>query len=236
MFNETILKSKLFLLFYIGIVGRTGSGKSSLFMALFRAFELNSGLIFIDEVNTRLLDLSKLREKLSIIPQDPFLFSGTLRENLDPYSKRSDNEIWSALEKCRLFDKIRLLNKGLDLEVEEKGRNFSTGEKQLVCLARAILSQTKVLCIDEATASVDFETDNFIQSTIRNEFRQTTVLTIAHRLNTIFDYDKVIVMNNSKIVEFDTVQNLMANKNSNFYSLVDSERQQEKRIRNKKKL
>lgn len=218
----------------IGIVGRTGSGKSSLFMALFRAFELNSGSISIDDVNIRLLDLTQLREKISIIPQDPFLFSGTLRENLDPYNKRSDLDIWSALEKCRLHEKITNLNKGLDLEVEERGRNFSTGEKQLVCLARAILSQTKILCIDEATASVDFETDSFIQTTIRNEFKTTTVLTIAHRINTIFDYDKVIVMNNARIVEFDTVDKLMSNKSSTFYALVDSERQQEKKIKKKK--
>ena len=215
----------------IGIVGRTGSGKSSLFMALFRAFELNSGRILIDNVNISQLDLTQLREKISIIPQDPFLFSGTLRENLDPHKRRSDNEIWNALEKCRLFEKIRGLNKGLELEVEERGRNFSTGEKQLVCLARAILSQTKILCIDEATASVDFETDSFIQATIRNEFKATTVMTIAHRINTIFDYDKVIVMNNAKIIEFDTVENLMANKASTFYGLVESEKQQQQKIK-----
>ena len=117
------------------------------------------------------------------------------------------------------------------MEVEERGRNFSTGEKQLVCLARAILSQTKILCIDEATASVDFETDSFIQATIRNEFKATTVMTIAHRINTIFDYDKVIVMNNAKIIEFDTVENLMANKASTFYGLVESEKQQQQKIK-----
>ena len=208
----------------IGIVGRTGSGKSSLFTALFRAFEVNSGQILIDNVNTRLLDLTKLREKISVIPQDPFLFCGTLRENLDPYKRRSDLEIWNALEKCRLNDKIKNFNKGLDYEIESQGRNFSNGEKQLVCLARAILSQTKILCIDEATASVDFETDSYIQKTIRNEFKATTVLTIAHRINTIFDYDKVIVMENARVAEFDTIENLMTNRSSIFYGLVESER------------
>lgn len=212
----------------IGIVGRTGSGKSSLFMALYRAFEVNHGQILIDNRNIRNIDLVKLRQQLSIIPQDPFLFSGTLRENLDPYNKRTDNEIWHVLDKCRLSEKIRNLNEGLELIVEERGKNFSSGEKQLVCLARAILSQTKILCIDEATASVDFETDNFIQETIRYEFKNVTVLTIAHRINTIFDYDKVIVMKNAKIIEFDTINNLLANRESYFYDLVDTERKQQR--------
>ena len=213
----------------VGVCGRTGSGKSSLFLAIMRAFEINEGHILINNVDTRELDLKKLREKISIISQDPFLFFGTLRENLDPYKARSDTEIWNALEKCRLIEKIRNLNKGLDYEVESQGRNFSNGEKQLICLARAILSQTKLLCIDEATASVDFETDKFIQETIRNEFKSTTVLTIAHRLNTIFDYDRILVMEKAKVAEFDTVDNLMANKNSIFYSLIESERKQMKK-------
>ena len=183
----------------------------------------------INDVNARDLDLKKLREKISIIPQDPFLFCGTLRENLDPYKKRCDFDIWSALEKCRLSEKIKNLNKGLEYEVESQGRNFSNGEKQLICLARAILSQNTILCIDEATASVDFETDRYIQETIQTEFKTTTVLTIAHRLNTIFDYDRVLVMQNAKVAEFDTITNLMNNKNSLFYALVESERHQIKK-------
>jgi ABC-type multidrug transport system fused ATPase/permease subunit len=213
----------------IGIIGRTGSGKSSIFTALLRAFELNNGNILINDVNTRDLDLKKLREKISIIPQDPFLFCGTLRDNLDPYKNRSDSELWNALEKCRLHEKIRNLDKGLEYEVESQGRNFSNGEKQLICLARAILAQTNILCIDEATASVDFETDRYIQETIRTEFKSTTVLTIAHRLNTIFDYDKVLVLQNAKIAEFDTIYNLMNDKETIFYALIESERQQIKK-------
>ena len=206
----------------IGICGRTGSGKSSLFMSLFRGVEINSGSICIDNINIANLDLSDLREKMSIIPQDPFLMSGTLRENLDPTNTKSDDEIWQALEKCRLDTKFKNEqdDKGLDFEVEERGKNFSSGEKQLICLARALLSNRNILCIDEATASVDFETDNFIQKTIRSEFENVTVLTIAHRINTIFDYDKILVMDGGKVAEFDTVKNLLANKSSLFFNLV----------------
>jgi ATP-binding cassette subfamily C (CFTR/MRP) protein 10 len=206
----------------IGICGRTGSGKSSLFMSLFRGAEINSGSICIDKINIANLDLSDLREKMSIIPQDPFLMSGTLRENLDPTNTKSDDEIWQALEKCRLDTKFKSEQdeKGLDFEVEERGKNLSSGEKQLICLARALLSNRNILCIDEATASVDFETDSFIQKTIRSEFENVTVLTIAHRINTIFDYDKILVMDGGKVAEFDTVKNLIADKSSLFYNLV----------------
>ena len=191
-------------------------------MSLFRGVEINSGSICIDNINIANLDLSDLREKMSIIPQDPFLMSGTLRENLDPTNTKSDDEIWQALEKCRLDTKFKneQADKGLDFEVEERGKNLSSGEKQLICLARALLSNRNILCIDEATASVDFETDNFIQKTIRSEFENVTVLTIAHRINTIFDYDKILVMDGGKVAEFDTVKNLLANKSSLFFNLV----------------
>jgi ATP-binding cassette subfamily C (CFTR/MRP) protein 10 len=205
----------------IGICGRTGSGKSSLFMSLFRGTELHSGSILIDNVNIRELDLEHLRQQMSIIPQDPFLFAGTLRENLDPSESKTDDELWQALRKCRLDEKFRQHVEGLNWLVEEKGKNLSTGEKQLICLARAVLSNRKILCIDEATASVDLETDNFVQQAIRNEFSNVTVLTIAHRINTIFDYDKIVVMSDGQIAEFDTVANLVSNKNSLFYSLLN---------------
>ena len=192
-------------------------------MALFRATELHSGTIKIDGVNVRNLDLKTLRESMSIIPQDPFLFHGTLRSNLDPNRTRSDDEIWQALSRCRLDAKFRSMPSGLDLEIEERGVNLSSGEKQLVCLTRAILSAKKILCIDEATASVDFETDNFIQQTLRDEFKDVTVLTIAHRINTIFDYDRVLVMSDGKIGEFGSVKNLLHNKQSLFYGLVSEQ-------------
>jgi len=170
----------------IGICGRTGSGKSSIFMALFRGEELKSGTIKIDNVNIRNINLNTLRESMSIIPQDPFLFDGTLRENLDLSNKCDDNQLWNALRKCRLDLKFRIEPTGLDFRIEEKGKNLSSGEKQLICLARAILTNRKILCIDEATASVDFETDNFIQQTIRKEFRHATIVNFFLFFNFFF--------------------------------------------------
>ncbi|CAF0839258.1 unnamed protein product [Brachionus calyciflorus] len=208
----------------IGICGRTGSGKSSLLMAIFRGCEIESGHILIDNKDTRNLSLKDLRERLSIIPQDPFLFESTLRENLDPSGQRSDEELWQVLKETRLDQKFMQNAAGLDMIIEETGKNLSVGEKQLICLARAILTNRKILCIDEATAQVDFETDNLIQETIRNKFRDTTVLTIAHRINTIFDYDKILVMDNGRVAEFNTVKNLMDDKNSLFYALVNETR------------
>lgn len=209
----------------IGICGRTGSGKSSLFMALFRGEESESGLIKIDDINIRNLSLHDLRNSMSIIPQDPFLFDGSLRENLDPSNSNDDSKLWAVLQKCRLDQKFRSDAAGLDLKIEEKGKNLSSGEKQLVCLARAILTNRKILCIDEATASVDFETDHFIQRTIRQEFEHFTVLTIAHRIDTILDYDKILVLDKGKLIEFDTPKNLLSNEMSAFYSLVNSSKQ-----------
>lgn len=206
----------------IGICGRTGSGKSSLFMALFRGEELKSGEIKINNINIRNLSLTSLRESMSIIPQDPFLFDGTLRENLDPSGQRDDSQLWDVLKKCRLDDKFKSDPAGLDLKIEEKGKNLSSGEKQLACLARAMLTNRKILCIDEATASVDFETDRFIQETIRNEFAHFTVLTIAHRIDTILDYDRILVLDKGKVIEFDTPKSLLSNASSMFYSLVNS--------------
>ncbi len=205
----------------IGICGRTGSGKSSLFTALFRGCEVSAGSIRIDDVNIANLDLKTLRQKMSIIPQDPFLFEATLRENLDTTGERSEAELWSALRAVRLESKLRHEPHGLDSPIEEKGKNLSQGERQLVCLARAVLIDRKILCIDEATASVDFETDNFIQETIQSQFGGVTVLTIAHRVNTIVDYDRILVMDAGKVAEFDSPRKLMANKNSLFYGLVN---------------
>ncbi|XP_032672071.1 multidrug resistance-associated protein 1 isoform X3 [Odontomachus brunneus] len=204
----------------IGIVGRTGAGKSSLTLALFRIIEAASGEILIDDINISKLGLHDLRSRLTIIPQDPVLFSGTLRLNLDPFDNHSDEEIWRALEHAHLKSFVKNLPSGLIHEVSEGGENLSVGQRQLICLARALLRKTKVLILDEATAAVDLETDDLIQTTIRHEFKDCTVLTIAHRLNTILDSDKVIVLDKGLIVEYDSPHTLLRNPTSSFYSMA----------------
>ncbi|XP_072032229.1 ATP-binding cassette sub-family C member 10-like [Amphiura filiformis] len=204
----------------LGIVGRTGSGKSSLFLVLFRMVDIQQGGVFIDGVNVCHLGLTEYRSRLAIIPQDPFLFSGTVRENLDPSGRFSDTELWAVLDKCHLRETVTRLG-GLEAEAAEKGKHFSAGQRQLVCLGRAMLTRAKVLCIDEATASVDMETDRHLQDTIRQEFADSTVLTIAHRINTILDSDRVMVMSNGHVAEMDTPQNLLQNPDSLFYGLVN---------------
>ncbi|XP_064623538.1 ATP-binding cassette sub-family C member 10-like [Lineus longissimus] len=203
----------------IGIVGRTGSGKSSLFLSLYRMVELTSGWIMIDGLNVSHLGLHDLRSRLAIIPQDPFLFSGTVRENLDPSEMCQDIELWEVLGKCHMKRPVERLG-GLDAEVAERGKHFSLGQRQLICLARALLTRAKVLCMDEATASVDHETDQLIQRTIKTEFSNMTVLTIAHRINTVLESDRVLVMDNGKVAEFGPPQMLLDNPNSMFSSLV----------------
>ncbi|XP_014219235.1 multidrug resistance-associated protein 1 isoform X2 [Copidosoma floridanum] len=204
----------------IGIVGRTGAGKSSLTLALFRIIEAAYGKIVIDEVDISKLGLHTLRSRLTIIPQDPVLFSGSLRLNLDPFNKCSDDDIWRALEHAHLKDFVKGLPNTLTHEVTEGGDNLSVGQRQLMCLARALLRKTKVLILDEATAAVDLETDDLIQRTIREEFKDCTVLTIAHRLNTILDSDRVIVLDKGSIIEFDSPDNLLQKQDSAFYSMA----------------
>ncbi|CAF3670190.1 unnamed protein product [Rotaria socialis] len=204
----------------IGIVGRTGSGKSSLLAVLFRLVNLSDGQILIDNVDTTTMRRHTLRQTLAIIPQDPFLFSGTIRENLDPYQHHTDEEIHSALEKCHLFDLVETLGNDLNSMIVERGRNFSVGQKQLFCLARALLRKAKILCLDEATANIDNETDRLIQTSIRDACSNVTVITIAHRVQTILDSDRVIVMDSGRIIEFDTPTNLLKSPQSTFARLV----------------
>ncbi|CEF61191.1 ATP-binding cassette sub-family C member 8 [Strongyloides ratti] len=204
----------------IGIVGRTGAGKSSLTLALFRMIEPADGTIIIDNVDITKIGLHDLRSHITVIPQDPVLFSGTLRFNLNPFNIYSDEEIWSSLEKAHLKNFALSNAEGLDFIVSEGGSNISVGTCQLICLARAILRKSKILILDEATAAIDYHTDQLIQNTIRKEFSSSTVLAIAHRLNTILDYDKIIVLDKGQVVEFDTPSNLLKDKNSTFYSMA----------------
>ncbi|OIW04791.1 hypothetical protein TanjilG_11093 [Lupinus angustifolius] len=204
----------------IGIVGRTGSGKSTLIQALFRLIEPSSGSILIDNINISDIGLHDLRIHLSIIPQDPTLFEGTIRGNLDPLEDHSDKDIWEALDKSQLGEIIREKGQQLDTPVLENGDNWSVGQRQLVSLGRALLKQSKILVLDEATASVDTATDNLIQKIIRNEFRDCTVCTIAHRIPTVIDSDLVLVLSDGRVAEFDTPSRLLEDKSSMFLKLV----------------
>lgn len=204
----------------VGIVGRTGAGKSSLTVALFRMVEAATGSISIDGIDISKIGLHELRHKLTIIPQDPVLFAGSLRVNLDPFEAHSDDEIWKALELSHLKGYVAGIEGGLLHEITEGGDNLSVGQRQMVCLARALLRKTKILILDEATAAVDLETDDLIQATIRREFVGCTVLTIAHRLNTIMDYDKIVVLDKGTIKEFAPPNQLLQNENSMFYGMA----------------
>ena len=239
----------------VGIVGRTGAGKSSLTLALFRIVEAanshwakashngadmdtvlseeeqnvdlekveveeDGGSIWIDGVDISTVGLSRLRKNLAIIPQDPTLFAGTVRENLDPFDELEDAALWEALERAHLKEHISSLSGGLSFKVSQNGDNFSVGQRSLICLARALLRKTKILVLDEATAAVDVETDELIQKTIRKEFKDRTILTIAHRIKTVMDSDKILVLEKGRVEEFESPMSLLQNKNSLFYNLA----------------
>ncbi|KAJ0046710.1 hypothetical protein Pint_03905 [Pistacia integerrima] len=203
-----------------GIVGRTGSGKSTLIQTLFRIVEPAAGQIMIDGINISSIGLHDLRSRLSIIPQDPTMFEGTVRSNLDPLEEYTDEQIWEALDKCQLGDEVRKKEGKLDSKVTENGENWSMGQRQLVCLGRVLLKKSKVLVLDEATASVDTATDNLIQQTLRQHFSNCTVITIAHRITSVIDSDMVLLLNHGLIEEYDSPSKLLENKSSSFAQLV----------------
>uniref|UniRef100_A0A0E0PZ61 MRP-like ABC transporter n=1 Tax=Oryza rufipogon TaxID=4529 RepID=A0A0E0PZ61_ORYRU len=204
----------------IGVVGRTGSGKSTLISSLFRLVDPVGGRILIDNLDICSIGLKDLRTKLSIIPQEPTLFRGTVRNNLDPLGLHSDEEIWEALEKCQLQTAIRSTPALLDTVVSDDGSNWSVGQRQLFCLGRVLLRRNKILVLDEATASIDSATDAIIQRVIRQQFSSCTVVTIAHRVPTVTDSDKVMVLSYGKLIEYDTPAKLLEDKQTAFAKLV----------------
>lgn len=191
-------------------------------VTLFRFEELVSGQIIIDGIDISTLPVHFLRKKLCIIPQDPVMFSASLRFNLDPFNEHSDEEIYDVLESVNMKEYAASLPNGLHEIVTESGDNFSAGQRQLICIGRAILRKPVILVMDEATASVDGETDMLIQKMIRTKFAECTILTIAHRLNTIIDSTKILVMDTGVVAEFDTPETLLANSNGKFRSLWDN--------------
>jgi len=218
----------------IGICGRTGAGKSSIMTALYRLSELDRGKIEIDGIDIGTIGLHNLRSKLSIIPQDPVLFRGTIRKNLDPFGESSDERLWDSLRRAGLIEEsklsiVRQQNEDsenfhkfhLNREVEDEGSNFSLGERQLIAFARALVRGSKVLILDEATSSVDYETDSKIQATIAREFKDCTILCIAHRLRTILNYDRILVLDKGEIKQFDTPWNLFNSRDGIFRQMCE---------------
>lgn len=204
----------------IGIVGRTGAGKSSILQALFRMTEADAGSIIISGLDISTLSLAQLRRAISIIPQDPVIFAGSVRWNLDPAEEHTDQQLWTALERAHLRDSIMALGEGLNSTIQEGGENLSVGQRQLLCLARALLRRNRILVLDEATANIDLATDALIQRAIRTDFGGCTILTIAHRISTVVDYDRILVLEQGRVVEFDTPRALLACPEGHFAALV----------------
>ncbi|XP_077545823.1 multidrug resistance-associated protein 1-like isoform X2 [Haemaphysalis longicornis] len=204
----------------VGVVGRTGAGKSSLLLALLRVLNASQGHIFIDGVDISRVPLKKLRRAITVIPQDPTLLRGTLRMNLDPTNSHTDEELWNALKQANLLPLVSAHPDKLLLETGDGGSNLSVGQRQLVCLARALLRSTRILLLDEATSQMDSDTEKFIQATLRDSCKNSTLLTIAHRLHTVIDYDKILVMDGGRVREFGAVSDLLGNQSSVFYGMA----------------
>ncbi|KAF8976440.1 hypothetical protein BGZ46_008260 [Entomortierella lignicola] len=204
----------------VAVVGRTGAGKSSLIQALFLLNNLESGHILIDGIDTQTIGTADLRTHIAIIPQDPVLFHGTFRYNLDPLGKHSEQELWDVLKTSDLKTYVQAQEGKLDAMVSVNGENLSVGQRQLVCLSRALLAKSKIVVLDEATASVDMATDALIQKAIRVDFAGSTVVTIAHRINTVIDYDRILVMSQGQVAKYDTPFNLLSDEGSAFSELV----------------
>ena len=220
--TEIVLKNLNFVIQgkeKVGIVGRTGSGKSTITLCLFRILEATEGKILIDDVDISKLGLEILRHNLTIIPQDPALMEGSLRYNIDPLEKSDDNEIIKVMEKIGFDYIIKRDKQGLNQEIAEGGSNLSVGEKQLICITRAILRKSKIIIMDEATASIDYKTEEIIQKAVSEILNDSTFITIAHRIKTILNYDRILTLDNGKIVDFDTPKNLLNDKKSLFYEL-----------------
>ncbi|RLN98500.1 hypothetical protein BBJ28_00026315, partial [Nothophytophthora sp. Chile5] len=204
----------------IGIVGRTGAGKSSLTMALFRINELVSGRILIDGVDIATMPLHTLRSRMSIIPQSPVLFKGTLRAYMDPFDEFTDADVWSAFDKVDMKEQVGALENQLSFELSENGENFSVGERQMLCMARALLTRSRIVVMDEATASIDHATEKKLQEMITRDFQDATVLTIAHRLATVLESDRIMVLSDGKVVEFASPKELVQDPSGVFYELA----------------
>ena len=204
----------------VGIVGRTGSGKSTIALSLFRLLEAQEGNITIDGIDISTRGLSTLRSRMGIVPQSPTLFSGTIRSNVDPMGKLGDEALWQIMKKVSLEECLRAEDTGLDTPVEAGGTNWSVGERQLICLARALVIQPKVLVLDECSASVDYKTDEMLQKMIKTEFADITVVTIAHRIDTVLHCDQIIVLDGGKLVEFGPPDELLLKADSIFGALV----------------
>ena len=200
----------------IGVVGRTGSGKSTLCLCMFRLLEASEGNISIDDIDISKIGLEILRKNLTIIPQEPTLIEGTLKENVDPEQIFDDEKIMAVLKDVGLDDFME--GKNLEYKIENNGNNISIGEKQLICIARALIKKTKIILMDEATANIDYKTETFLQNSINKELKDCTVITIAHRIKTIINYDKILVLNNGEIAEYDSPKNLLEKKGL-FYQL-----------------
>lgn len=213
----------------IGVVGRTGAGKSTITLAITRIVEIFEGQIKIDGVDVGQIKLDDLRSRITVIPQDPTMFKGTLKFNLDPENKNTDEEIYKIIEQAQLQELVDSDPAGIEMEISENGSNLSSGERQLICICRAILRKSKLVILDEATANIDVITEQKIQTLINTQFVDSTMVVIAHRINTIIQSDRVLVLSFGEIQEFDTPQNLMADGDSEFSKLITELKRKEEK-------